>query len=64
MTSTDLDRARQEFSGQLAEWRSTTERKTGLRLKERGWWILLLAGAVGLALGTRSRSERLDPKRD
>ncbi len=59
MTRNDeLMAARREFESRLGYVRQTMGRKTGLRPKRAGWWMVLLAGAVGMALAGRSQRKR------
>ena len=54
----DLERARADAEAQLRGLRYRLRSSAGLEPRRRGWWVLLLAGAVGLALGSRARSRR------
>lgn len=54
----ELETARAEFEAQLAELRRSMGDALGVRPRRSGWWALLLATAVGLALGSRARSGR------
>ena len=57
---TDLDSARSDFEASWNGLRRSMNDKLGLRVRRSGWWILLLAGAVGVALGSRSRGRPQD----
>ncbi len=57
---TELDRARASVEAQLDGLRDTLRQRAGLRPRRKGWWVLLLAGAVGLALGSRARRSAAD----
>ena len=54
----ELLAARREFESRLEYMRQSMERKAGLRPKRSGWWMLLLAGGVGMALAGRAHRRR------
>lgn len=56
--SGDLDSARAEVEARWDAVRLGMRRNLGLRIVRRGWWLLVLAGAVGVALGSRAGSAR------
>lgn len=59
----EVESARRRFEDQWGDLRRDLSRKLGWAPRRSGWWILTLAGAVGLAMGLelrRRRSEQLD----
>ncbi len=54
----ELVAARREFETRLAGLRRTMDRKAGIRPRRSGWWMMLVAGAVGMALAGRSHARR------
>ena len=54
----ELEAARGEFERQWRELRRGLSHRIGTVPRRRGWWILTLAGAVGLALGLSVRRRR------
>ena len=47
----DVETARREFEREWWGFRRQLSRKWGTIPRRSGWWILVLAGAVGLAVG-------------
>jgi hypothetical protein len=64
MSGADLESARREFAARLDSLRETMRRKSGLQLRRSGWWVLLLSGAVGMALAGRKRRRPKRGERD
>lgn len=58
MQSTELEDARSRFEAEWQGLRRQMDDRLGLKPRQSAWWLVLLAGALGLALAGRARARR------